>query len=289
MKAAAFEYHRPGTAAEALDLAASLENAKFLAGGQSLVAMLNMRYAIVDHLIDLNRVADLAGISLVGNALRIGAMTRQKTLKSDTSVARRAPIFAAALDHVGHLQTRNRGTIGGSLGHMDPSAELLALAVLHDAVVEVKSRSAAREIAIADYPIAYMTPSIEPQEMITSVTFRLPAEHHGWGFHEFAQRHGDFAVVGVAALMELSDGKIARAAISLFGVGMAPVRLASAEVMLAGEAPRPELFEAAAASLDGVDFSTDAMASGAYRQRLARVLTRRALTDAARRGGQTEI
>ncbi len=285
MKAAAFDYHRPETRAEALELAGSLENAKFLAGGQSLVAMLNMRYAIVDDLIDLNRVPDMAGIEISGNSMRIGAMTRQKTLKADPEVARRAPIFGAALEFVGHLQTRNRGTVGGSLCHMDPAAELVALASLHDAVVTVESRSQSREIPIAEFPLTFMTPSIAPDEMVTAVTFALPAERHGWGFHEFAQRHGDFAVAGVAALVEMSGDVIGRAAISLFGIGMSPVRAERAEALLAGEAPTPAAFEAAAATFDEIEFSSDAMAGGAYRRRLAKVLTQRALGDAVRRCG----
>lgn len=286
MKAAAFDYHRPGSKAEALDMAGSLENAKFLAGGQSLVAMLNMRYAIVDNLIDLNRVPELSGMELGADSLRVGSMTRQKLLKADPRVAERAPIFAAALDHVGHLQTRNRGTVGGSLGHMDPAAELMGLAVLLDAEVEVESSSGVRTIAIADYPAAYMTPSIAPEEMIASVTFRLPRPDHGWGFHEFAQRHGDFAVVGVAALLELSGEHIERAAISLFGIGMAPVRATEAEAGLVGQAPCDAAFKAASNALQGLEFSSDAMASGAYRRRLAGVLIRRALADAARRAAE---
>ncbi|WP_137388501.1 FAD binding domain-containing protein [Rhodoligotrophos defluvii] len=283
MKAAGFAYHRPGTKAEALDLASRLDNAKFLAGGQSLVAMLNMRYVIVDHLIDLNGLAELVGISLPGDTLRVGAMTRQRALKASAEVARRAPIFAAALDYVGHLQTRNRGTIGGSLGHMDPSAELVALAVLHDAVVEVESAAGRREIPITDYPAAYMTPSIAPDEMITAVTFALPGARHGWGFHEFAQRHGDFAVAGAAAFIEMSGDVIDRAAISVFGIGMAPVRAREAEAMLAGQRASKEALRAAAATLQSLEIADDAMASGTYRRRLAMVLTRRALSDAAQR------
>ena len=285
MKAAAFDYHRPANRAEALDMAGSLDNAKFLAGGQSLVAMLNMRYAIVDHLIDLNHVSDLAGIEMTGDRLRLGAMTRQRAVKDDAALAARAPIFAAALDYVGHFQTRNRGTVGGSLGHMDPSAELMALATLMDAEVEVQSKARTRTLSIADYPMAYMTPAIEMDEMITGVTFALPAEGHGWGFHEHAQRHGDFAVCGVAALMELAGGTVSRTAITVFGIGMAPQRARAAEDLLAGQTPGDDLYRAAGDALDDLDYTTDAMASAAYRRRLAGVLTRRALADAATRAG----
>lgn len=284
MKAAAFDYHRPESLAEALQLAGSFDNAKFLAGGQSLVAMLNMRYAIVDDLIDLNRVPGLDGISIDGATLRVGAMTRQKAIKAHDALASRSPVFAAGLDYVGHLQTRNRGTLGGSLCHLDPAAELVSLAFLHDAVVTVASdANGVREIPIADFPLAYMTPSIAPDEMVTEVRFALPAPGHGWGFHEFAQRHGDFALAGAAALVEMTEGRVARAAISIFGGGMSPVRVTGAEDLLAGQAPSDDGLRAAAAMVDGLDYSTDAMASGAYRRRLTGVLTRRALADAVRR------
>ena len=284
MKPAPFAYHRPESKAEALSLLANLDEARLLAGGQSLVPMLNMRYAIVDNLIDVNRLPDLDGIALEGDRLTVGAMTRQRDLLAHEGIATRAPIIAEALGHVGHLQTRNRGTVGGSLAHMDPAAELLGLAALLDATVRVEREGGAREIAIPDFPVTFMTPDLQPDEMITSVRFDLPAAGHGWGFHEFAQRHGNFAVVGAGALLELdAEGAVAAARLALIGVAHGPVRLEEAEALLEGEQPDESAFRAAAETLGSMEMIGDALASAAYRRRLAKVLLRRALADAADR------
>lgn len=262
----------------------SLEGAKILAGGQSLVAMLNMRYAFVEHLIDINGVDGLAGIDIRSDEIRIGAMTRQRDILESSALRARAPVVAEALRFVGHLHTRNRGTLGGSLGHMDPAAELVGVATLLDATVHVESARGARDIAIADYPQAYMTPDLEPDEMIVGATLRPPAAGHGWSFHEFAQRHGDFAVTAVGVTLALdAAGKASDARIVLCGMGFAPRRLVEAERMLIGQTPCDELIAAAAALAPREEAMSDAMASEAYRKHLAGVLTRRALTDAVAR------
>lgn len=284
MKPAPFSYHCPETTVEALDMLATLDNARPLAGGQSLVAMLNMRYAFVDHLVDLNRVPDLSGISLRDHQLTIGAMTRQCDLMAHADTAKRAPIIAEALSCVGHIQTRNRGTVGGSLAHLDPAAELLCLSALHDATLTIARAEATRDVSIADFAKGFMTPDIAPDEILTSVQFELPSAGSGWSYLEFAQRHGDFAVVGVGVLLEPGyNGTIKSARIALIGVGHAPLRLTAGEQILADQAPSNNLFEAAAQRASGIDMIDDAMASGRYRQRLARVLTRRALAQAADR------
>jgi carbon-monoxide dehydrogenase medium subunit len=282
MKPAPFDYHRPASVDEALAMLASLDNAKLLAGGQSLVAMLNMRYAMPDHLVDINRLPELAGIDMQANRVTIGAMTRQCHVLANAGLRTRAPIFSQALEFVGHLQTRNRGTVGGSIGHMDPAAELMGLAFLLDATVHVANQAGKRDIAIADYPASYLTPSLAHDEMIRAVSFTLPAPGHASAFHEFAQRHGDFAIVGVAVVLE-GAGTISQARIALIGVGPAPVRLKAAEELLRGQLPSPAVIAAAAECARGIDALEDAAASTAYRQRLATVLTRRALTEAATR------
>lgn len=287
MKASRFEYHRPSTKAEALEMLGTLDGAKLLAGGQSLVAMLNMRYAFVDHVVDINRVADLAGIT-VGDEVRIGAMTRQRHILESAPLKDRAPVVAEALRFVGHLHTRNRGTIGGSLGHMDPAAELFGIATLLDATVHAQSARGARDIAIADYPQAFMTPALAPDEMITGVTLRPLPPGHGWSFHEFAQRHGDFAIVAVGATVTLvssggGSGRIGEARIVLCGMGFAPRRLADAERMLAGAIPEEGLMAEAAALAAREEAMSDAHVSGHYRRHLAGVLTRRALAQAITR------
>ncbi len=282
MKPAPFSYHRPETTKAALDMLATLDNARPLAGGQSLVAMLNMRYAFVDHLVDLNRVPELSGISLSDRQLTIGAMTRQCDLMAHDDTKKRAPIIAEALSYVGHIQTRNRGTVGGSLAHLDPAAELLCLAALHDAKLTVASSRGAREVAIADFAKAFMTSDMSPDELLTGVEFTLPPPGAGGSFLEFSQRHGDFAVVGVGVLLEPgAGGTITSARIALIGVGHAPIRLSTAENLLSGEVPSDDLFKAAAETTSEIEAIGDALASSRYRQHLAGVLTRRALGQAA--------
>jgi carbon-monoxide dehydrogenase medium subunit len=283
MKASSFAYHRPADRAAAIEMLASLSAARLIAGGQSLVAMLNMRYAFVENLIDINRVAGLAGIDVRGGTARIGAMTRQRTMLEDVELAARAPIIGEALRFVGHLHTRNRGTIGGSLAHMDPAAELMNVATLLDATVHVESARGVRDVSIADYPVSFMTPQLEPDEMIAAVTLRLPTPGHGWSFYEFAQRHGDFAIVAVGVTVSLTAGRVAEARAVLSGINFAPRRLGEVERMLNGETPSVALIADAAELAGKEEAISDAMASGEYRQHLAKVLTRRALTQALAR------
>lgn len=290
MKAPSFTYHRPEARDEALQMLASLPSARLIAGGQSLVPMLNMRYVFVENLIDINRIPDLSGIEIAGGTARIGAMTRQRVLLENGALRERAPIVAEALRFVGHLHTRNRGTIGGSLAHMDPAAELVAIATLLDATIHVDSVRGRRDVPIDDFPVSYMTPQLEPDEMIAAVSLRLPESGHGWSFLEFAQRHGDFAIAAVGALVRFGapGGPVAEARIVLSGVDFAPCRLGDAERLLVGAVPSAALIEAAAAIASEGDAPSDAMASGSYRRHLAMVLTRRALTEAlARAGGGT--
>jgi carbon-monoxide dehydrogenase medium subunit len=242
-----------------------------------------MRYAFVENLIDINRVAGLAGIDVRGGTARIGAMTRQRTMLEDVELAARAPIIGEALRFVGHLHTRNRGTIGGSLAHMDPAAELMNVATLLDATVHVESARRVRDVSIADYPVSFMTPQLEPDEMIAAVTLRLPTPGHGWSFYEFAQRHGDFAIVAVGVTVSLTAGRVAEARAVLSGIDFAPRRLGEVERMLNGETPSVALIADAAELAGKEEAISDAMASGAYRQHLAKVLTRRGLTQALAR------
>jgi carbon-monoxide dehydrogenase medium subunit len=285
LKAAAFSYHRPETKEDALAMLGTLENARLLAGGQSLIAMLNTRYVLLDHLIDVKRIRGLDQIVISHDRITIGALAKQATVLADENILRVAPIFAEALHYVGHLQTRNRGTIGGSIAHMDPAAELMAVASALDATITAESARGKKEIPIADYPLGYMTPSLEPDEMITQIGFRLPAKNHGWAFTEFVQRHGDFAIVGVAVILEKSDAanSISHARIALIGMGPGPIRLHEAEALLTGKSLTPQNAEACAEIARRVDAMTDTMASAKFRQKLARVLTRRALLTAARR------
>jgi carbon-monoxide dehydrogenase medium subunit len=230
MKPPPFSYHDPRTVDEAVGLLSRLENAKLLAGGQSLMPMLNFRYVLPDHLIDLNKIESLAYLQENGDMLELGGMTRQRDIEFSDVVKARFPILHEAILNVGHRQTRNRGTIGGSLCHLDPSAELVTMAAAHDAIVTVAGPNGMREIPFAEFPVAFMTPALEPNEILTRVRFpRWPAGH-GYGFVEFARRHGDFAMASAAVLLEVgANGKITRASLTLGGVSVAPVRMHEVE------------------------------------------------------------
>jgi len=283
MKPAPFIYHDPATPEEAVALLGQHEDAKVLAGGQSLMPMLNMRFVVPDHVIDLNGVAGISGVTDTGSALEIGAMTRQRDLMRDAAVVAKTPIIPEALENVGHFQTRNRGTIGGSLCHLDPSAELPCLMAAYDGVLTAHGPDGARDIPFAEWPLAYMIPTLGPDELLTKITVPYWGADHGYGFVEFARRHGDFAMIAVAALLEVEGGTISRAAISIGGADVRPLRLTEAETALVGAAPNAEAFKASAEIARGIDAMSDAYVSSAYRQRLAATLVERALVQAAER------
>ncbi len=284
MKPAPFTYHDPRSLDEAAGLLASLENARVLAGGQSLMPMMNFRYAMPDHLIDLNRTAGLAYLRFEGEALRIGAMTRQRDVEFSDDVGRRCPILHEALAHVGHRQTRNRGTIGGSLCHLDPAAELVNLTVLLAGTLHAASKRGGRDIPMAEFAAGYMTTSLEPDELLAGITLPLPAHGDGYAFVEFARRQGDFAIVACSTLVGLDrNGSIAHARLALSGLGSVPVRPQTIERALQGEKPVAALFKAAAAEAAKLEAMADAYVSAAYRQHLARILTYRAIEQAVAR------
>ena len=246
--------------------------------------MMNFRYAMPDHLIDLNRIGELAYLRCEGDTLRIGAMTRQRELEFSPVIAERCPVLREAIANVGHRQTRNRGTIGGSLCHMDPAAELVNVVALLGGTLHAASKRGAREIAFTEFAAGYMTTSLQPDEVLTGITLPLPARKHGHAFVEFARRHGDFAIVACSALIGLDrNGKIADVAIALSGLTHAPVRPATIEQALRGEKPASAAFKAAAAAAGKLEGVADAYITAVYRQHLARVLTYRALEQAAAR------
>ena len=286
MKPAPFDYHAPRQLKEAAELLATLPNAKILAGGQSLVPMMNFRYVIVDHLVDLGHVDDLRGIAVIDGRLRIGAMMRQRDLETSPEIARHCPLLAEALHHVGHRQTRNRGTIGGSLAHADPAAELPAVCAAYDAVLHLASIRGLRSVPFREFSLGFMTTALAPDEMIAAVELPIWRLGHGHGIHEFARRHGDFALAGAAALLDIgADNVVRRAALSVFGVAEQPVRVDAAEAALAGKAIDAAAIRSAAAAAWLIEPISDIHAGGEYRRHLAQVLSARALTDAARRAG----
>jgi carbon-monoxide dehydrogenase medium subunit len=290
MKPPPFRYYDPRTVADAIGLLGSLENAKLLAGGQSLMPMLNMRYVLPDHVIDLNRVEGLSYIREAkggSGAIEIGAMTRQRELEFSDLIRTRLPLMQEAILQVGHRQTRNRGTIGGSLCHLDPAAELVTLGAGYDATVVVTGPNGEREVAFADFPVAYMTPAIEPNEILTAVRFTPWPAGHGYAFVEFSRRHGDFAITSAAALLTADDaGKITRASVTIGGAAATPVRAKEVEAALVGQVPTPDLMRQACESCRAIEAIEDIHAPASYRRHLAAVLSRRALEKAVTRIGQ---
>jgi carbon-monoxide dehydrogenase medium subunit len=289
MKPVAFSYYRPETVAEALHLLATLDDAKLLAGGQSLMPMMNFRYVMPANVIDINRIAELAVVEERGDTLLIGAMARQRDLEMSPVVRRRCPLLYEALRHVGHVQTRNRGTIGGSLAHLDPAAELPAALRALDAALHVRGAEGSRDVAMADWSKGFMTPNLGHDELLAAITIPLWPTRHGYGFAEFTRRHGDFAMAGTAALMTLSpQGTVARVALAVTGVDTGPVRLGEAEAILTGKAPEDALIQAAAGTASSVPGLDDVHASKEYRRKLAVVMTKRALFQARDRARDKE-
>ncbi|MBL0421495.1 xanthine dehydrogenase family protein subunit M [Ramlibacter sp. AW1] len=284
MKAPAFDYVAPRTLDEALRALSEVDNARVLAGGQSLVAMLNMRFAFPDCLVDINGIQELSFIREAGHVVEIGAMARQRDVEFSPLVERRLPILREAILNVGHRQTRNRGTVGGSLCQLDPSAEIPTIAMAMDACVTAASVRGRREIRMADFPAGYMTPSLQPDEILVALSIRPWPAGHGYAFEEYARRHGDFAIVSAAVLLEFdAQGIVGRASVTLGGIGSMPVKVLAAEQVLLGSRALPADIDAAAAHCGQVEASSDSYVPGWYRKHLAQVLCRRALAKALSR------
>ena len=283
MKPPRFDYFAPSSLDEALALRAehAADNA-VLAGGQSLMPLLNLRLAYPSVVIDLGRVEELAGIRSMNGSLAIGAMTRQRQTEQSALVQEHCPLLVQALRHVGHTTIRNRGTVGGSIAHADGAAELPAVALALGAEILARSVRGERAIAADDFFLGFLTTALEPDELLVEIRFPTMSGRVGSSFVEVARRHGDFALVGVAAVVELgAEGTIANASLAFIGVGGAPVRATEAGTALRGSRPDETTFaevaQQAAASLDP---PSDVHASGSYRRRVAAVLARRALVEA---------
>ena len=279
MKPAPFAYCRPATLDEALESLARLgPEARVLAGGQSLVPALNMRLAQPSALVDINRVPGLDGIRLAPEGLVIGALARQEAVLRSPLVAQHAPLIAQAMPHVAHLALRTRGTFGGSLALGDPAAELPACAVALDAILRVARRAGEREIPAARFFRGIYATALEPGEILTAAVF--PSQAAAWRFHfdELARRHGDYALVALAAAARVDGGAIAEARLVFAGVGLTPVRATRGEAVLAGRRPDAATLAEAGRELDAdLDPPSDVHASAALRRHLARVLMARAL------------
>jgi aerobic carbon-monoxide dehydrogenase medium subunit len=279
-----FHYADPATLVEALDLLArDGADGKVLAGGQSLMPLLNFRLARPAHVIDVNRLDALAAIAPAADGgLRLGALARQRALERSALVRDRCPLLAQALAFVGHPQIRARGTLGGSLAHADPAAELPATMIALEARLTLRRADGERTVAAEDFFVGLLTTALGHDELLTEIALPPWPARTGSGVREVAKRHGDFALGGVAATLTLdAQGRVARARLVGFGVGPVPMRLADAERSLVGGAPTPTAFaEAGRLASAAVDPADDIHASAAYRARLTGVLATRALTDA---------
>lgn len=287
MKPPRFDYRAPENLDEALDLLAdSGPDARILAGGQSLVPVLNFRLARPRVLIDINRVPGIAGIEDAGDRLILGAMTRQREIEISGTVARAAPLLHEATRHVAHLPIRTRGTVGGSIANADPAAEDPAVAAALGATMVCRSRRGERRIAAAGFFVDVLTTALEPDEILIAVEIPKIPDGAGAAFAEISRRDGDFALAGVAAQIALSDGRVSDARISACGVGPAPVRFREAEEILLDSACEKAAVEAAARAVAAAcDPHGDVHASAAYRRQLAEAMTRRALEHAHARAG----
>lgn len=284
MKPSKFHYHAPSTTAEAVGLLGEhADEAKVLAGGQSLVPMMSLRLATFGHLVDLNGVDELAGIERSNGHVRIGALTRQSTAEHDPTVIADLPLVAKALPHIGHFQIRNRGTIGGSIAHADPASELPAVALALDATVVAAGAAGERDIGAADFFEGTWQTALTDDEVVVAVRFPVWGARSGFAVEEVARRHGDFAICGAACGVELEGETVVRAAMGLFGVGGTPIRASAAEAALVaagGDASAIDLASIGREAAAPLAPSGDIHASGAYRKQITAVVVRRALTKA---------
>ncbi len=283
MKLPYVEYEAPTTIAEAVDLLAEHEDeASVLAGGQSLIPLMALRLARPAVLIDINGLSELSLVAATDGRVAIGAMTREYVAEDSATVGDAVPLLAAALPLIGHEAIRSRGTIGGSLAHADPAAELPAVALALDAEFVVRGRAGERVVPAADWFEGYLATSRRPDELLTEVRFPAAGPGTGVAFLEVARRHGDFAIVGLAVSLTLADGVISDARLAFAGVSDVPVRVTEAEDLLAGERPSAELFaEAARVAAAGLDPPADLNGSSEYRKQVAATLVRRGLRAAA--------
>ena len=283
MKPAPFDYYEPKTLSEALDLLAKFgETVKPLAGGQSLVPMMNMRLARPARLIDLNGLRELDYIKVEAGELRIGAMTRQRALERSAMVAEGWPLLRDATRYIGHVQIRNRGTVGGSLAHAYPSAELPVAMIASNATFVLQSLQGKRTLAAEEFFVDVMTTVLKPAELLVEIRVPQTASGTGWSFQEVSRRHGDFALMGVAGLIALKgDGKIDKA--KLVFTGVIPVVARAAETLIGQKPDSPRFTDVASAAADQLDPESDIHASAEYRRQVGKALARRALEEAAMR------
>jgi aerobic carbon-monoxide dehydrogenase medium subunit len=283
VKPARFAYYDPSSIGEVLDLLAQHgDEAKLLAGGQSLVPLMNMRLARPANLVDLNGVAELTGLTVEDGWLRIGAMVRQRTVERSPLVAESWPLIAEACTFIGHSQIRNRGTVGGSLAHADPAAELPAVMTALEAEFVIRGARGERTVGADDFFLTYLTTCLEPDELLVEIKVPPPPPGSRPAFREVSRRHGDFALAGAAGLVALDQGGVCQdARIALFGVGPGPYRARAAESLLKGQQPTEALLiEVGLKAAEDLEPDGDIHASAEYRKEVGAVMVRRALLAA---------
>jgi len=290
MKSAPFAYAAPTTIGDALEILGQNDpdDVKIMAGGQSLVPLLNMRLARPELVVDLGRVADLDFIRSTETGVAIGAMTTKRAVEESDLIQREHPLFWESTLAIGHPQIRNRGTVGGSMAQADPASEYPAAAIALDAELVAVGSTGERVIAAEDFFVTYLTTSLEPGEILTEVRIPRSAPETGWSFQELARRHGDFAIVGAVATLRLEGGAIADPRLVIFGAADRAIRIREAEASVEGRPAGEEAMEAAASAIaDAIeDPLEDVHASAEYRRHLAVVLGGRALREAAQRAAE---
>ena len=288
MKPAPFGYHRPATIAEAVALLDALQDdVKVLAGGQSLVPLMNFRLSVPAELVDINGIAELTGHDVTGDVLRLGALTRHHELERSATVRGAAPLLTLAAPYIGHPQIRSMGTLGGSLSHADPAAELPGIMLALDARMVAASARGERIVPAAEFFVSHFTTALEPDELLTAVEVPVAAERTGHAFLEVAARYGDFALVGAGAAVTVDeDGAITEARIGCTSVAPTPVRAAAAEELLRGATPDADvLAEVERVVAGALEPTPELKASAAYKRRTAGVLVARAVRQAWREAG----
>jgi carbon-monoxide dehydrogenase medium subunit len=286
MKPPRFAYYDPETVAEAVRLKSRYETeALVLAGGQSLMPMLNTRLARPEALIDINRIGSLQELQVGPTHVEFGALVRQHRLESDPLVARNVPLLAAVTHYIGHVENRHRGTVGGSLAHADSAAELPTAAVTLDAEMVIEGPAGQRVETAADFFAGWMTTTVAPDELLVAVRFPITPADAGWGFVEVARREGDFALSAAAAQLRLDEaGRVSEIAIGVASITDRPVRASATEAQLLGQVPTPEAVAAAARAVEEqVTASDDLHATHTYRRHLAATVTQRAVLAAVGR------
>jgi aerobic carbon-monoxide dehydrogenase medium subunit len=285
MKPAPFEYERAADVASALSALAKFgKQAKVLAGGQSLIPMLNLRIASTERLIDVSRLDELRYIRVAGNELRIGALTTHNAVLKSPEIAAQCPIMVEAYHHVSHNSVRNRGTIGGSLCHNDPASEMPLVVNLLSATMVARSASGERTIPAEKFFTGNFETALDASELLTEIRVPLPAKGHGWSFQEVSQRKGDFALVAAGAMLSIDGGVCRNVCLGFRNVGETIFRLPAVEALIEGQASGAALFSAAAkAAMAAVDPTSDVHADETYRRDLVKVLTERVLATAVSR------